>query len=75
MTARRTGGSGMVELFRLCGLIAVSLMVTAGITGFFGPKLRKIVKGPMILTIHRVCGLGAVGFGLAHGMIYLLYLR
>jgi hypothetical protein len=62
----------MVELFRLCGLIAVSLMVTAGITGFFGPKLRKIVKGPMI---HRVCGLGAVGFGLAHGMIYLLYLR
>lgn len=65
----------MVELFRLCGLIAVSLMVTAGITGFFGPKLRKIVKGPMILTIHRICGLGAVGFGLAHGMIYLLYLR
>jgi len=65
----------MVELFRLCGLIAVSLMAAAGITGFFGPKLRKIVKGPMILTIHRICGLGAVGFGLAHGMIYLLYLR
>ncbi len=50
-------------------------MTAAGITGFFGPKLRRIVKGPLILTIHRICGLGAVGFGLAHGLIYLLYLR
>lgn len=65
----------MIEVFRLCGALAAILMIIAGFTGFFGPSLRKKIKGPVVLRIHRWCGLGAVAFGLTHGILYMLYIE
>ena len=65
----------MIEIFRLSGTLAGVLMIVAGSTGFFGPGLRKKIKGPLVFTIHRWCGIGAVACGLVHGLIYMLYLR
>ncbi|MDY9922034.1 MAG: hypothetical protein U2P59_09440 [Synergistota bacterium] len=64
----------MIEAFRISGMLAGILMTVAGFTGFFGPSLRKIIKGPAVLRVHRWCGIGAVTFGLTHGIIYMLYL-
>ena len=65
----------MVYAFQVSGILAGVLMMTAGLTGFFGPSLRKKIKGPTVLRIHRWCGIGAVTFGLTHGIIFMLYLR
>lgn len=62
-------------IFQITGILAVTLMMTAGLTGFFGPSLRKKIKGPTVLRIHRWCGIGAVTFGLTHGIIFMFYLR
>lgn len=64
----------MIEAFRISEMLAGILMTFAGFTGFFGPSLRKIIKGPTVLRVHRWCGIGAVTFGLTHGIIYMLYL-
>ena len=64
----------MIEAFRISGMLAGILMIIAGLTGFFGPALRKMVKGPAILRIHRWCGISAEVFGSAHGLIYMLFL-
>lgn len=64
----------MLQTFQASGAIAVFLMFMAGLTGAFGPKLRKIIKGPVIAKAHRTCGIGALVSGLVHGLIYLLYL-
>lgn len=63
----------MLQTFQASGAIAVFLMFIAGFTGAFGPKLRKIINGPVITKAHRVCGVGALVSGLVHGLIYLLY--
>ena len=65
----------MVDVFKISGMLSGILMIVAGFTGFFGPNLRKMIKGPTVLRIHRWCGIGAVTFGLTHGVIYMLYLR
>jgi predicted ferric reductase len=65
----------MVDAFQISGILAGVLMMIAGLTGFFGPSLRKKIKGPTILRIHRWCGIGAVTFGLSHGIIFMLFLR
>jgi predicted ferric reductase len=65
----------MIEIFKICGVLAGILMTIAGFTGFFGPSLRKMIKGPAVLRVHRWCGIGAVVFGLTHVIIYLLYLE
>ncbi len=64
----------MIEAFRISGMLAGILMTIAGLTGFFGSTLRKMIKGPSVLRVHRWCGIGAVVFGLMHGVIYMLYL-
>lgn len=64
----------MIEAFRISGMLAGILMIIAGSTGFFGPTLRKMVKGPAVLRIHRWCGISAVVFGSVHGIIYMLFL-
>lgn len=64
----------MLEVFRISGMLAGILMTIAGFTVFLGPRLRKRIKGPLVLAVHRWCGIGAVTFGLTHGIIYMLYL-
>lgn len=64
----------MVDAFQISGMLAGILMMVAGLTGFFGPSLRKKIKGPTVLRIHRWCGISAVVFGLMHGIIFMLYL-
>lgn len=64
----------MIQAFQISGMLAGILMTVAGFTGFFGPALRKRIKGPAVFTVHRLCGLGAVASGLTHGLIYILYL-
>ena len=65
----------MVYAFQISGILAGVLMMIAVLTGFFGSSLRKKIKGPTVLRIHRWCGIGAVTFGLTHGIIFMLYLR
>ncbi len=68
------GGMLMIEVFQISGMLAGILMTVAGFTGFFGPGLRKKIKGPLVFAVHRWCGIGAVVCGLTHGLIYILYL-
>ena len=35
----------MVDAFQISGILAGVLMMIAGLTGFFGPSLRKKIKG------------------------------
>lgn len=65
----------MTEAFKISGMLAGIFMTIAGFTGFFGSTLRKKIQGPAVLRVHRWCGIGAVVFGLTHGIIYMLYLR
>lgn len=64
----------MWGMFQLTGILAIILLIISGLAGFFGPRLRKILKGTTVLRIHRWCGIGALAFALAHGLIYMLYL-
>lgn len=64
----------MIEFFRISGMLAGILTTIAGFTGFFGPSLRKRIKGTAVLKLHRFCGIGAVAFGLMHGIIYIIYI-
>jgi len=64
----------MVDAFQISGMLAGILMMIAGLTGFFGPSLRKKIKGATVLRIHRWCGISSVVFGLTHGIIFMLYL-
>jgi len=47
----------MIEAFRLSGMMAGILMTVAGFTGFFGPSLRKRIKGD---PLSSLCTVGAV---------------
>jgi hypothetical protein len=56
----------MGELFEIGGQAAILGCVGAGITGFFGPALRRRFGGPPVLRLHRAFGLLALGGGLLH---------
>jgi len=62
------------DLFEFTGRVAIILMVTAGVTGIFGSQLRKIIKGPWVYRVHKWSGIGALVFGMTHGLIYSIFL-
>ena len=64
----------MGSLFVLTGRIAIIMVITAGFSGIFGAWLRKRVKGTWVFKIHRGSGICAIVSGIAHGLIYFLYL-
>lgn len=60
----------MEGLFEFMGQTAIILMVTAGITGIFGAKLRRIIKGPWVYRVHKWADIGALAFGIIHASLH-----
>jgi hypothetical protein len=65
----------LVALFRISGAAAVFFLLTAAASGFWGAKLRKILSPQVAMKLHRGLGIAGVLSGMAHGLIYWLFLR
>lgn len=64
----------MSDLFEFFGQAAIILMVISGISGIFGAQIRKFIKGPQVYNIHKWSGIGALLFGMLHGLIYSVFM-
>jgi DMSO/TMAO reductase YedYZ heme-binding membrane subunit len=62
--------AGMGDLFKLLGQGAILLVAGAALTGLFGAQVRKVLKGPRALKLHKAFGIGALVLGLAHAVMY-----
>ncbi len=58
------------DLFEFTGQTAIILMVTAGVTGISGAKIRRVIKGPWVFRLHKWAGVGSLAFGIIHAMIH-----
>lgn len=62
-------------LFRASGVLAALFLIAAAFTGFFGRRLRKRIKGPLVLSIHKTCGGLALAFAALHFVLFSLFLE